>query len=121
MTNASLTDVNISQVEKGVLMKGAGRLTIKEGTRITFKSGTNNSGIGVWGEATATITGTRITGEGSGQGTSGNREGNKGVIIDGTTLEMTNVDVFKCWNGGGGDGGGEVADKGWVNWVYGRV
>ncbi|WP_204379504.1 hypothetical protein, partial [Bartonella bovis] len=82
-----LTDVNISQVEKGVLIK-KGNLTMTNGS-ITFKGGDENYGVGVWGEGgetTANITGTRITGGGSGEGT--------GVIMESTgTMTMTNVGI----------------------------
>uniref|UniRef100_UPI001304CC0B right-handed parallel beta-helix repeat-containing protein n=1 Tax=Bartonella bovis TaxID=155194 RepID=UPI001304CC0B len=83
----TLTKVDISGVQKGVLMEGAGTLTIKEGTTITFTSGEKNYGIGVGESVTmATVTGTRITGEGSGQGT--------GVIMESTgTMTMTNVGI----------------------------
>ncbi|WP_204379497.1 hypothetical protein, partial [Bartonella bovis] len=93
-----LTDVNISQVEKGVLIK-KGNLTMTNGS-ITFKGGEKNYGIGVWGEGgetTANITGTRITGGGSGEG--------MGVIMGGREMTMTGVNISQVkmgvWVGGG--------------------
>ncbi|WP_146023850.1 right-handed parallel beta-helix repeat-containing protein [Bartonella bovis] len=62
----NMTGVTISNVGTGVWMK-QGTLTIKEGS-IGFKGGENNYGVMVGGTATATITGTRITGEGKGRG-----------------------------------------------------
>ncbi|WP_158244982.1 right-handed parallel beta-helix repeat-containing protein, partial [Bartonella bovis] len=82
----NMDDVTISDVAMGVLMKGAGTLTINKGA-ITFKGGEKNYGIGVWGKATATITGTTITGEGSGKGA-------MGVYATGMgTVNMTSVHI----------------------------
>ncbi|WP_146023860.1 hypothetical protein, partial [Bartonella bovis] len=84
----NMDDVTIKDVAMGVLMKGTGMLTMNKG-EITFKSGTNNYGIGVWGDGgatTANITGTRITGGGSGQG--------MGVWMkEAGTLNMTGVNI----------------------------
>ncbi|WP_158245008.1 hypothetical protein, partial [Bartonella bovis] len=68
-----------------VLIKGTGMLTMNKG-EITFKSGKDNYGIGVWGEVTANITGTRISGGGA-TGT--------GVIMGGTEMTMTGVQISK--------------------------
>ncbi|WP_342210282.1 right-handed parallel beta-helix repeat-containing protein, partial [Bartonella bovis] len=77
-----MTNVQISDVAMGVEAKKGGTLTIKEGS-IGFKK---DYGIGVWGTATANITGTTIRGEGSG----------KGVYATGVgklTLTMTGVNI----------------------------
>ncbi|ENN90777.1 hypothetical protein BBbe_10400 [Bartonella bovis 91-4] len=107
-----MTDVTISNVEKAVWMKEgtvtisgvqiskvkmgveavAGNLTINGHSRITFNNGAGNYGVKVGREVTARLTDVRIVGTGSGTG--GNGEGSKGVIMDGKTLEMTNVDVL---------------------------
>ncbi|ENN90779.1 hypothetical protein BBbe_10380, partial [Bartonella bovis 91-4] len=60
---------------------------------IMFKNGAGNYGVRVKNGVTmATLTSVTIAGTGSGTG--GNGEGSKGVIMDGKTLEMTNVDVL---------------------------
>ncbi|WP_158244997.1 hypothetical protein, partial [Bartonella bovis] len=77
-----MTNVDVLNVGVGVEAKKGGTLTIKDGS-IGFKK---DYGIGVWGKATATITGTTIRGEGSG----------KGVYATGVgklTLTMTGVNI----------------------------
>uniref|UniRef100_UPI001304BCEA right-handed parallel beta-helix repeat-containing protein n=1 Tax=Bartonella bovis TaxID=155194 RepID=UPI001304BCEA len=80
----TLERVQISNVSEGVLMKGGGTLTIKEGTTITFTSGEKNYGIGMGSAVTkANITGTRITGGGQG----------KGVVMQGREMEMSGGEI----------------------------
>ncbi|WP_158245034.1 hypothetical protein, partial [Bartonella bovis] len=71
-----------------VLIKGTGMLTMNKG-EITFKSGKDNYGIGVWGEGgetTTNITGATI------RGTDG--QGAMGVWMNGAgTLNMTSVHI----------------------------
>ncbi|ENN90790.1 hypothetical protein BBbe_10320 [Bartonella bovis 91-4] len=104
----NMTEVGISNVEKGVLMKEgtvtisgvqiskvkmgveavAGTLVIKGNSVITFKNGDRNYGVRVKnGVTSASLMGVTIKGDGDG-------EGSKGVWMDGKTLEMTNVDVL---------------------------
>ncbi|WP_158244980.1 right-handed parallel beta-helix repeat-containing protein, partial [Bartonella bovis] len=87
-TTLQMTNVDVLNVGVGVEAKKGGTLTIKEGS-IGFKK---DYGIGVWGKATATITGTTIRGEGSG----------KGVYATGVgklTLTMTGVNISNVGEG----------------------
>ncbi|ENN90501.1 hypothetical protein BBbe_10550 [Bartonella bovis 91-4] len=124
-----MTDVTISNVEKAVWMKEgtvtisgvqiskvkmgveavAGNLTINGHSRITFNNGAGNYGVKVGREVTARLTDVRIVGTGSGTG--GNGEGSKGVIMDGKTLEMTNVDVLNVGVGVEAKKGGTLTIK----------
>ncbi|ENN90768.1 hypothetical protein BBbe_10430 [Bartonella bovis 91-4] len=83
--------VTISNVAMGVEATN-GTLTMTRGS-IEFKNGRDNYGIGVGKSVTlANITGTRITGSGSGKGT--------GVIMDGTgTLVMSGVNISNVSEG----------------------
>ncbi|WP_146023835.1 right-handed parallel beta-helix repeat-containing protein, partial [Bartonella bovis] len=83
---------SMTGVQKGITMMGSGRLMVQDRTRIEFKGGEKNYGIGVWGEATANITGTRIEGAGSG----------KGVYATGAgavTLKMEEVQISNVGEG----------------------
>ncbi len=73
----TLNMVNVSGVQKGVEATN-GTLEMMGGT-VTFEGGKGNYGVMVGRMGTANLTGTRITGEGDG----------KGVVMGGTTLEMS--------------------------------
>ncbi|ENN92908.1 hypothetical protein BBbe_01790 [Bartonella bovis 91-4] len=87
VTNASLTNVNISGVKVGVEATN-GTLTVNEGTRITF----TGSGQGVKvesGVTSASLTDVRIVGGGSGKGTGVIKEGEGGMTL--TSVGISNV------------------------------
>ncbi|AQX19257.1 beta strand repeat-containing protein [Bartonella sp. WD16.2] len=78
---------SITNVLTGIDMAGKGTLTVEDGTRIEFK-GTH--GVGVWGDVTVSLTGTKIMGEGN--GSDGSSTG-IGVIMAGKTMTMDKVDI----------------------------
>ncbi|AQX20176.1 beta strand repeat-containing protein [Bartonella sp. WD16.2] len=78
---------SITNVLTGIDMSGSGTLKVEDGTRISFK-GTH--GIGVWGDVTVSLTGTKIMGEGN--GSDGSSTG-IGVIMAGKTMTMDKVDI----------------------------
>ncbi|WP_035464532.1 hypothetical protein [Bartonella bovis] len=117
----TMTGVNISNVAMGIEAT-AGTLTIKGG-EIGFKDGRDNYGIGVGKSVTlATVTGTTITGEGSGTGVL--MMETKMMRLDGVTisnvgegvwvkgrLEMNNGSITVTGNGVKGYGMGVYVGK----------
>ncbi|WP_208431917.1 hypothetical protein, partial [Bartonella bovis] len=84
-TNGDLTvsGVTMTGVQKGIDMSGSGTLTVNNNARITF---TGEHGVKVEsGVTSASLTNVTITGASGGTGT--------GVIMDGKTLEMTDVGI----------------------------
>ncbi|AQX19230.1 copper-binding protein (NosD) [Bartonella sp. WD16.2] len=83
--NLTVKGGSITNVLTGIDMSGSGTLKVEDGTRISFK-GTH--GIGVWGDVTVSLTGTKIMGGGS--------NGATGIgVIMGTskTVTLTSVDI----------------------------
>ncbi|ENN90769.1 hypothetical protein BBbe_10440 [Bartonella bovis 91-4] len=87
---ATMNGGEISNVESGVYATGMGNLKM-DGTTITFKNGVGSYGVRVGELVTADLTSVTITGASGGTGT--------GVIMDGKTLEMTNVDISQVQTG----------------------
>ncbi|AQX19233.1 right-handed parallel beta-helix repeat-containing protein [Bartonella sp. WD16.2] len=85
--NLTVKGGSITNVLTGIDMAGSGTLKVEDGTRISFK-GTH--GIGVWGDVTVSLTGTKIMGEGN--GSDGSSTG-IGVIMAGKTMTMDKVDI----------------------------
>ncbi|AQX20171.1 right-handed parallel beta-helix repeat-containing protein [Bartonella sp. WD16.2] len=85
--NLTVKGGSITNVLTGIDMSGSGTLKVEDGTKIEFK-GTH--GIGVWGDVTVSLTGTKIMGEGN--GSDGSSTG-IGVIMAGKTMTMDKVDI----------------------------
>ncbi|AQX20169.1 right-handed parallel beta-helix repeat-containing protein [Bartonella sp. WD16.2] len=76
----------IREVQTGIDMIGTGTLTVS-GTEIQFKE--NGYGVGVWGDVTVSLTGTKIMGGGS-NGATG-----IGVIMAGKMMTMEDVRISR--------------------------
>ncbi|AQX19256.1 beta strand repeat-containing protein [Bartonella sp. WD16.2] len=83
--NLTVKGGEITNVQMGIDMSGSGELKVEDGTRISFK-GTH--GIGVWGDVTVSLTGTKIMGGGSNGSNTG-----IGVIMAGKMMTMEKVDI----------------------------
>ncbi|WP_208431909.1 hypothetical protein, partial [Bartonella bovis] len=125
----NMTGVNISNVEKAVLMNGtgkltmtgvnisnvkmgveavAGNLTISGNSTITFNNGSGNYGVRVGDRVTsATLTSVKIEGKG------GNGEGSKGVWMESTgTMMISGGSISKVEKGVYATGAGRLVMTG---------
>ncbi|MEL6089667.1 beta strand repeat-containing protein [Bartonella schoenbuchensis] len=84
--------VTITGVEMGIAMKGKGELKVEEGTRIEF-TGSESYDYGVYvgsSVSKASLTGVTIT---------GNKSGGSGVLMMGSTVTMTKVNISNVGTG----------------------
>ncbi|MEL6093922.1 beta strand repeat-containing protein [Bartonella schoenbuchensis] len=104
VTNASLTGVTITGVKMGISMKGNGTFTVEK-VGIQFEA----DGIGMYAGTSvtkATLTGVTIEGKGSGNGNG------YGVLMTGSTVTMTRVNVSNVGTGVYATGSGELKVEG---------
>uniref|UniRef100_UPI001ABA1853 hypothetical protein n=1 Tax=Bartonella bovis TaxID=155194 RepID=UPI001ABA1853 len=86
--NLTVSGGTMTGVQTGIDMSGSGTLMVNSGARIEF---TGEHGVKVQNGATANLTNMTIAGMSGGTG--------KGVIMDGKTLEMTNVGISNVEKG----------------------